>query len=223
MDCVADNPNIARAIRRSRAARSAIESRRRRRIAIAGAAALTLSAGTAFTASGLVGSFPVQAAINQAKSLADLLQQRSPGERTQGVLTKAKRAQRALAKMRPAINPEIGGQPPSATELATILLPPAEAPLPVAVGSPLAMAQLPSTPFDSITGPGPGLVITGPGGGSGSPGGGGGSPPIVTPQNPGVPSAVPEPGTWATMLLGFALIGWRVKRGGNKTAQPLHA
>jgi hypothetical protein len=24
--------------------------------------------------------------------------------------------------------------------------------------------------------------------------------------------AVPEPSTWATMLLGFAVIGWRVRR-----------
>jgi hypothetical protein len=57
-----------------------------------------------------------------------------------------------------------------------------------------------------------GIVTTPPWGG---PPGGGGSPPasFPTPQLPvKVPSAVPEPGTWATMLLGFALVGWRVRR-----------
>jgi hypothetical protein len=49
-----------------------------------------------------------------------------------------------------------------------------------------------------------------PGGGGGPPGGGGGSPPgspplLVTP-------AVPEPGTWMTMLMGFAFIGWSMRR-----------
>jgi hypothetical protein len=30
---------------------------------------------------------------------------------------------------------------------------------------------------------------------------------------------VPEPGTWMTMLLGFAAIGWTLRR--NKLGQPL--
>jgi hypothetical protein len=32
------------------------------------------------------------------------------------------------------------------------------------------------------------------------------TPPVITPQ------AVPEPGTWALMLLGFGLIGWILRR-----------
>ncbi|MFL6776017.1 MAG: PEPxxWA-CTERM sorting domain-containing protein [Sphingomicrobium sp.] len=34
---------------------------------------------------------------------------------------------------------------------------------------------------------------------------------------------MPEPGTWATMLLGFGLIGWRVRRGAGRTAKLLPA
>ena len=43
----------------------------------------------------------------------------------------------------------------------------------------------------------------GTGGGGSSEGGGGGTPPILTPQVP----AVPEPSTWALMLLGAAMCG----------------
>jgi len=223
MDTVVENPDIAGAIKRSSAARSAMQSRRRRRIAIIVAATLALGGATALTVQALAGSDPLEAAVNNARSLVELLRQRSPGERTQGVLTKTKRSQRVLAKARPVINPPLAGPAPSATELARILLPPAnDNPLPVALGTPLALAQLPA-PFDSIAGPGPGggLLVT-PAGGGGLPGGGG-SPPLVTPQNPGLPSAVPEPGTWATMLLGFGLIGWRVRRGAGRTAKLLPA
>jgi hypothetical protein len=34
---------------------------------------------------------------------------------------------------------------------------------------------------------------------------------------------LPEPGTWATMLLGFALIGWQVRRQAKVAAKLLHA
>ena len=220
MDTLVDNPDIARAIRRSSAARTAMQSSRRRRLTIMVAVALALGGGTALTVRGLTGGDPLEAAVNSARSLVDLLEQRSPGERTQGLLTKTKRSQRALAKTRPAVNLPLAGPAPSATELAKLLLPPIdEEPLPVAVGAPLALTELP-TPFDSIAGPGGGILVA-PSGGGGSPGGG--TPPIVTPQNPGLPSAVPEPGSWAIMLLGFALIGWRARRGAASTATPLQA
>ena len=223
MDTLVDNPDIARAIRRSSAARTAMQSRRRRRLAIMLAVALAFGGGTALTVRGLTGGDPLEAAVNSARSLVDLLEQRSPGERTQGLLTKTKRSQRALAKTRPAVNLPLAGPAPSATELARLLLPPIdEEPLPVAVGAPLALTELP-TPFDSIAGPGGGLLVAPPGGGGSPGGGGGGTPPIVTPQNPGLPSAVPEPGSWAMMLLGFALIGWRARRGAASTATPLQA
>jgi hypothetical protein len=220
MDTLVDNPDIARAIRRSSAARTAMQSSRRRRLTIMVAVALALGGGTALTVRGLTGGDPLEAAVNSARSLVDLLEQRSPGERTKGLLTKTKRSQRALAKTRPAVNLPLAGPAPSATELAKLLLPPIdEEPLPVAVGAPLALTELP-TPFDSIAGPGGGILVA-PSGGGGSPGGG--TPPIVTPQNPGLPSAVPEPGSWAMMLLGFALIGWRARRGAASTATPLQA
>jgi hypothetical protein len=83
---------------------------------------------------------------------------------------------------------------------------------------PVALLQGPPT-LGEIVGPppsgGPGGVLVGPpGGGGGSPGGGSG--PIVYPGRDTkdiiTAPAVPEPGTWATMLLGFGLIGWRIRR-----------
>ena len=42
----------------------------------------------------------------------------------------------------------------------------------------------------------------------GPPGGGGG----IAPPPPGFPPAVPEPGTWATLLAGFGLVGLSLRR-----------
>lgn len=55
-------------------------------------------------------------------------------------------------------------------------------------------------------GGGPGSGGSGPGGGS--PGGGG----TVSPPTVEVPSAVPEPGTWAMLLLGMGLCGFTMRR-----------
>ena len=42
---------------------------------------------------------------------------------------------------------------------------------------------------------------------------GGGNPPMITPPtSPELIPAVPEPGTWAMMLMGFGFIGWRIRR-----------
>ena len=197
----------------------------RRRIIAATFASLLLGGGLSFSLSGLTAADAVYASVQKAKSLAELLGQRSPGERTSAELTKTKRA-RALARHRmPA--PKLGS-PPSATELAKLLLPPATE-LPVEIANPLPLAQLaPPVSLAQIVGPGGGSVpILSPPGGSGgtTPGGGGGGPPMVTPPpstNP-VP-AVPEPGTWAMMLLGFGFIGWSIRREKPVTQRlPLHA
>ncbi len=61
-----------------------------------------------------------------------------------------------------------------------------------------------------------------PGGGVSTPPGGGGTTPPVTgnPGNPGGPgtpppeviAAVPEPATWATMIVGLGAVGWQLRR-----------
>ena len=192
-------------------------ARRRRRLAIAAALCTAASVPLSLALIGVTGTDVVQAAETGAKSLADLMSERSPGARTAAELTKTKRVRHALAKLRHPAAPAA----PAPDELAKILLPPAQQ-LPVDLGPPVALLQAAPPPFEAIAGPPPGGIVGSPGGvpgGSpgGSPGGpgssppGGGGPPIV-PQ-PQVPSAVPEPGTWAMMLLGFGLLGWRVRRG----------
>ena len=215
MEHAISNPDIARAIRRSRAVRAARKARMRKRIVAGICATILLGGGLSFTLSGLTAADVAYASVQKARSLADLLSQRSPGERTEAQLTKTKRA-RALARHRlPA--PKLGS-PPSATDLAKILLPPATE-LPVAVVNPVPLLQAPPTLAQIVGSPGGGggIFVTPPGGGGGNPGGGttpgGGNPPMVTPPtSPGLIPAVPEPGSWAMMLLGFGFMGWRIRR-----------
>ena len=232
MDGVDIPPNIRAAISRSRAARRAIRRRRRRTAAalaclcLATAVPLTLSFAD-FTAGDVL-----QAAVAEAQSLADLLDKRSPGERVEAQLTKHKR-QHALARHR--AGPKVTATP-NEVALATLLTAPPE-PLPVD----LTAAALPLMPAPPSLGsilnapgggggailipPGSGSSGTPPGGGSGGtpPGGGslippgGGDTPLSNPKDSRepivieTPGAVPEPATWAMMLLGFGLIGWRIR------------
>jgi hypothetical protein len=224
MDVTNRQPNIARAIQRSRAARERQRSRRRRRSGLAAAVAVLLGSGTLFTITAATGGDPVFAAISKAASLADLLAQRSPGERTEAMLTKMKASQRALARTRASHAPA-NAEAPSPAALAKILLP-AETAVPVDLAAPVPLAQLAPPALATFVAPGGGggPSISTPGGGS-LPGGGGGSPPgggstpIVTPPTDDlVPTpAVPEPATWAMMLLGFGLIGWRVRRSAGRS------
>ena len=179
-------------------------------MAIAASVLLAAAFPLTFAAFGITGSDVVHAAENGAQKLDDLLSQRSPGKRTAAQLTKTKKA-RALAKVRQAA-PAAAPIPPA---LVAALLPPV-AELPVDLGKPMALLQVGSPPpFETIVGPPGGIVGSPPEEGGSPPGGGGGSPPgggppLVT--QPLVPSAVPEPGTWATMLLGFGLLSWRFRR-----------
>jgi hypothetical protein len=235
MEHAISDPKVARAIRRSRAVRAARKSRKRKRIIAATCSALLLGGALSFSLSGLTAADAVYASVQKAKSLADLLAQRSPGERTEAQLTKHKRAG-ALARHRiPA--PKLG-TPPSAMELAKILLPPAVG-APVPAANPASVLQTPPVTLAQIVGPGGAIFVSPPGGGTpgggitpggetppggGTPPGGetppGGNPPIVTPPtSPELVPAVPEPGTWAMMLMGFGFIGWRVRR--EQPAPPL--
>ncbi|WP_308517887.1 PEPxxWA-CTERM sorting domain-containing protein [Sphingomonas flavescens] len=211
--------DIARAVRRSRAARAAMQRRKLR--LVAGACAIALAGSGAFLSLvGVTGSDAVAAAVQQAQSLTQLLDQRSPGERVAGAQTKHKKIQHALAKVRTRERPA----GPSTSELAKVLMPTGPVGADAAIVPPVAIAGPAPQLADFVAppaAPGGGPPIVGPGGSpGGSPGGiggGGGSPggpPIIyRPEETKTPvAAVPEPSTWAMMLLGFGLMGWRVRR-----------
>jgi hypothetical protein len=225
MDDAHLDPDIARAVRRSRSSRAAMRARRRRSALLIALIAAALAGAGIWSIGVLTGNDLVQAAVNEGKSLAELLGGRSPGERTHGQLTKTKH-RHALAKMRAGPRPRTDqaiDRKVAMVDLARLLESPPATP---------SIAEAPPSfaPFD-LTPPTIGTIVMPPPGElpPGSPPGGsppGGSPPGGTP--PGtppkiivpMPSAVPEPGTWATMLVGFALIGWRVRSRAN---QPVRA
>jgi hypothetical protein len=155
----------------------------------------------------------VAAAVSQAQDLAELLSQRSPGARTAGELTKTKHA-RTAAKLR--AQPKAPATPrhavpPAASapiELAALLKSPV---VPVGLTAPGGSSPITPPPsLGSILGSTPGTADFTP------PGGGGGGTATFPTEQPRelvpVTSAVPEPGTWAMMLMGFGLIGWRLRR-----------
>lgn len=203
-----------------RARRAKRATAQRRRTILMSAAALALVVGAPLGIVARMGMLdPGLPGLDSAKSFLALMTERSPGERTKAELTKTKSKKLAMAapKMRalPKVaTPELPKEfvaaiAPSLPNIAEV---PATAPM-TSIG-PLLM-----TP--GIPGAGGGIVVppqAPPGGGGGPPGPE--SPPVtptptenppVTPTPTGVPP-VPEPGTWATMLLGFGLTGWMMRR-----------
>ena len=180
----------------------------KRRSATLAAAAIALAA--AGVGGSLLSPQTANGFMKQADELADMLDARSPGERQVGELTKTKVAhvaaslgeppatERALGKV---FSPrhEAGGQPnlPGAPqEVLDDLL----------ADTPLTLEAFPDPlPGTGPTGlflspPAPGLPIVGPPGG-----------PLVSqpPPGPGGPTvpevpAVPEPSTWAVLIVGLA-------------------
>ena len=153
----------------------------------------------------------VSAGLDNIKTVAAMLADRSPGQRPEGALASLKHKkqpvlhQRALPKVRRPVSPLAGivGTPPA---------PPIEMP--------------PETPLYSMVSAGPDVIpptsiVPGgapPGSNTPPPGGGGGIvvPPGTTdtpnvPETPVTPAG-PEPATWAMMLLGFAMVGWAIRR-----------
>lgn len=212
MHRVHNHSSLEQVIRRSRQARAAVERRRRRATVIAAFLALLLVGAGLWTISAITGSNVVEAAVVKAQSLADLIGARSPGTRAAGELikTKAKHA-RALAKARPA--PRSGLKQIPMPKIAMADVPQLLDTTPLV---PAAADWQPPAPVGELAVPPPTLgAIVLPGPGAGVPPGA--TPPATVPGSEPkepvhVPSAVPEPDTWASMLLGFALIGWHLRR-----------
>ena len=156
--------------------------------------------------------------VQGVKTVAAMLAERSPGERPEGALASLKHKrqaalhERALPKVRgpgPTAYEALVGPPPSSP-----LAPPPQAPLytTLAGGPPVPVPT--TVPPGTPGGGGPPVLsdIPPPGGG----GGGFAPPPIITTAAPEVPQTpatpVPEPATWAMMILGFALIGRTLRR-----------
>lgn len=160
----------------------------------------------------------VSQGLDGVKSLASMFADRSPGGRMEAMLASTKHKaqlplhQRALPKAR---RPVPAAAPPLASLVAVppvTALPAPPAPLyHVMTGPPALVAQ--GGPPIGVPGGPPSFVTVPPSGG------GGGvivPPPVVTqvppPPPPGTP-AVPEPSSWAMMLLGLGLMGRMIRRG----------
>jgi hypothetical protein len=176
------------------------------------AAALALVVGAPLGIVARMGLFdPGLPGLDSARSFLAMMTDRSPGERTKAELTKTKSTKLAMATPKMRALPKVA-KPELPKEFVAAIAPP----LP-------NIAEIPATaPLTSI---GPLLITPGiPGGGGGivvppqAPPGGGGGPPGPPPESPPGPPppvdtpSVPEPGTWATMLLGFGLTGWMMRR-----------
>jgi PEP-CTERM motif len=197
-----------------RARREKLESAKHRRkiLAVGGAVAIVLAAPLSIAAfMGVDASIP---GIEAAKSFMAMMAERSPGNRTKAELTKIKQAaapaptQRALGKI---TKPE----PPK--EFVEAIAPP----LPVIEELPPVALKEDIGPLLLTPQPPGGAIITPPQ--APPPGGGGPNPPPPPGEEPPPPPppAVPEPGTWATMLLGFGLTGWAMRRRRRQTAAAL--
>ena len=157
----------------------------------------------------------VASAASEVRDLAEMLSQRSPGTRTQAQLNKhARVAEEVHPKPKPSAP---AGHPdePSTTALIDLLLPPV-APITVASND-LPPVIAPPTSLNEI-------LNSMPGGGTITPPTDGGTMRLPTSEPKElVTSAVPEPQTWALMLLGFGLIGWRIRRRKSSGAAKLAA
>jgi hypothetical protein len=156
--------------------------------------------------------------VADIQSFLALMGQRSPGTRTADELTKTKSAPAAAPDDANVATPSIpmpgGAVPPPLRGPVVLSLNAAPlTQLPLLGGlapPPFATADLPPPPLGGSLPPPACCGGTGPT----PPGLPGAPPPPGPPGDPGAPpvSAVPEPGAWALMLLGFAIIGSSARR-----------
>src|SRR5215207_4173887 len=206
-----------------------VAARRRRQMFLSAAIAFTAVVAAPLSVASYLGVESKIPGIEAAKSFMAMISERSPGDRTKAELTRTKHRaaaapkQRALGKITP---------PPPPKEFVEAIAPP---PPKITEGVPLAAA--PTTLGPLLIAPStPGGIVIPPS--APTPGGSGGptppgveepTPPVVEeptepPLPPGddepppMPPVVPEPGTWATMLLGFGLTGLMIRRRRRKTA-----
>ncbi len=175
----------------------------------AGIALVAVGAAAPFT------SLPVKS-IGSVPDVLSMLHKRSPEQRPDGaVSSKGAVSMKLPAAVTPAAPPKVAAAAAPAAKAAPVQYVVPETPLvlPSAVVPAVASAlPLAATPAAAAVGSGlfiPPLIIPGGGGGGGittlvtPPGGGGGPTPV-----PGVP----EPETWAMMIIGFGLLGGLLRR-----------
>ena len=186
--------------------------RRRRSILFAGTSTAVATLAAAFSISSFAGGDLAGAAVERARSFIQLMGQRSPGERVKGALTKTKhRYSRVLATR---VGPELP-IPPLTGSLVNVLAPPAELlPGVITVAEFAPPAEVP--PGVTILPPGGGVIVpccaVFPSPPPGPPSQPSPPPPPPPPPAPPAPPAVPEPATWMTLILGFGLSGWMLRR-----------
>jgi hypothetical protein len=214
--------------RARRAKRAA--ARRRRQMFLSGAIAFTAVVAAPLSVASYLGVESQIPGVAAAKSFMAMMSERSPGDRTKAELTRTKHRaaaapkQRALGKITPPPPPKefveaIAPPPPKITEGVPLAAAPTTlGPLLVAPSTPGGIVIPPSAPTPGGTGgPSP------PGVGEPTPPGVEEPTPTTQPPPPGddepppMPPVVPEPGTWATMLLGFGLTGLMIRRRRRKT------
>ena len=173
-----------------------------RRLTAVAATVFAVSLGAPVTYALLSGNDLAIPGAAAASAFVNELAGRSPGARTHADLIKTKKrptSRMLSAAVLPKDNPIFAQAPAGFIDIVYPVVPITEDILPIMSGPLFAAESLPI----GGAGPGGGIGILPPGGGGG----------IVTPPGtetpPGPPavSPVPEPGTWAMMLLGFMLMG----------------
>ena len=221
----------------SRARREKRAAAKRRLTYLGSAAGVAIVLATPLSIAAFMNMGSSVPGIEAAKSFLAMMTDRSPGDRTKAELTKTKQAklpdvpeQRALGKI---TKPE----PPK--EFIEAIAPTVAKPVEEFAPALAALGPLLVTP---PPGGGGGIIIppqSPPGGGGGTPPGGGTTPPENPPPEnpppenpppenpppenppPEQPPVVPEPATWATMLLGFGVTGLVMRRRRRKAASPI--
>lgn len=191
----------------------------KRRLAVAGFACLAGVASAPLAVMSFVGGSDLALpGVQTAERLMAMLDARSPGERAEGALTQTKLRLATAPRKSTLVKPK--PPTPPLEELAKVIVPAPPAPpvaaLPPIVPPPAAADIIAPTTLTASAPVGFGSEIISGGFISGPPGGstppGSSAPPTSEVPPPPVTSAVPEPGTWAMMLLGFAMIGSAMPR-----------